>query len=75
MSQPTLFPDPVRPPMQRRSDRPRAELGHVRQLSKREAKATPLPFRDLLLDMARSCAPTGGTVRRGFSLAQNEQLP
>lgn len=37
------------------SDRPRSELTArgIRQLSKREAKATPLPFRDLLLDMAR----------------------
>jgi hypothetical protein len=34
--------------------RPRAELGHVRQLSKREAAATPAPFRDILIGMARS---------------------
>lgn len=36
------------------ADRPRAELGHVRQLQKREASATPPAFRDLLLSMARS---------------------
>lgn len=36
------------------TDRPRSELGHVAQLSKREAKATPIAFRDLLLSMARS---------------------
>jgi len=36
------------------SDRPRAELAAagIDQLSKREAKATPLPFRDLLLSIA-----------------------
>jgi hypothetical protein len=38
------------------ADRPRAELAArgIAQLSKREAKATPVPFRDLLLDMSRS---------------------
>jgi hypothetical protein len=38
------------------ADRPRAELAArgIGQLSKREAKATPIPFRDLLLAMARS---------------------
>lgn len=36
------------------ADRPRAELGHVRQLQKREASATPAAFRDLLLSIARS---------------------
>jgi hypothetical protein len=34
------------------ADRPRAELGHVRQLQKREASATPPAFRDLLLSIA-----------------------
>lgn len=36
------------------TDRPRAELAAagIGQLSKREAKATPLPFRDLLLSIA-----------------------
>ena len=43
------------------SDRPRAELADrgIRQLSSREARATPLPFRDLLIEMARN---TGGTT-------------
>jgi hypothetical protein len=38
------------------ADRPRAELAArgIGQLGKREAKATPIPFRDLLLGMARS---------------------
>lgn len=36
------------------ADRPRAELQHVRQLSKKEAKATPIAFRDLLLSIART---------------------
>lgn len=38
------------------TDRPRATLAArgIDQLSKREAKATPLPFRDLLLSIARS---------------------
>lgn len=38
------------------ADRPRAELAArgIAQLSKREAKATPIEFRDLLLSMARS---------------------
>jgi hypothetical protein len=41
------------------ADRPRAELAArgIGQLSKREAKATPLAFRDLLLSMARSVPP------------------
>lgn len=40
------------------ADRPRAELARrgIAQLGKREAKATPLPFRDLLLGIARSAA-------------------
>jgi hypothetical protein len=38
------------------TDRPRAELATmgIAQLSKREAKATPIAFRDLLVSMARS---------------------
>lgn len=38
------------------SDRPRAELAcrGIAQLSKREAKATPLAFRDVLISIARS---------------------
>jgi len=38
------------------TDRPRAELASrgIRQISKREAQATPREFRDLLIDMARS---------------------
>lgn len=38
------------------SDRPRAELAKlgIAQLSKREAKATPIAFRDMLLSIARS---------------------
>lgn len=38
------------------SDRPRSELAAlgIRQLSKREAKATPIPFRDVLLSIART---------------------
>lgn len=40
------------------SDRPRAELGHVRQLSSKEASRTPIPFRDLLLSIARSARPS-----------------
>lgn len=38
------------------ADRPRAELAArgIGQLSKREAKATPLQFRDVLLSIARS---------------------
>lgn len=36
------------------TDRPRAELGHVAQLSKKEAKATPPAFRDMLLALARN---------------------
>lgn len=41
------------------TDRPRAELEAmgIAQLSKKEAKATPLPFRDLLLSIARSVEP------------------
>lgn len=40
------------------TDRPRAELAAlgIRQLSKREAKATPLAFRDVLLSIARTAA-------------------
>lgn len=38
------------------ADRPRAELAAlgISQLTKREAKATPLPFRDLLISIAES---------------------
>ncbi len=38
------------------ADRPRVQLAAagVAQLSKREAKATPIPFRDLLLSIART---------------------
>jgi len=36
------------------SHRPRAEIQHVRQLSKKEASASPVAFRDLLISMARS---------------------
>lgn len=38
------------------TDRPRAELAAagIAQLSKREAKATPIAFRDILLNIARS---------------------
>ncbi len=38
------------------ADRPRAELAAmgIEQMQRKEAKATPEPFRDLLLDMARS---------------------
>lgn len=39
------------------ADRPRAHLGHVRQLQKREASATPPAFRDLLLGIARTAKP------------------
>lgn len=39
------------------ADRPRSQLPHVRQLQKREASATPLEFRDLLLSIARSAKP------------------
>lgn len=41
------------------ADRPRAELAAmgVAQLSKREAKATPPEFRDLLISIARSARP------------------
>jgi hypothetical protein len=44
------------------ADRPRAELAAmgIGQLSKREAKATPQAFRDLLILIARSAAPTPG---------------
>lgn len=47
------------------ADRPRAELAArgIGQLSKREAKATPIPFRDLLLDMARSVPSTHGEAQ------------
>lgn len=40
------------------ADRPRAELAAlgIGQLSKREAKATPVAFRDLLLSIARTAA-------------------
>ena len=42
------------------ADRPRAELAArgIAQLSKREAKATPPAFRDLLLSIARSATPS-----------------
>lgn len=42
------------------ADRPRAVLAAagIGQLSKREAKATPLPFRDLLLSIARAAVQT-----------------
>ncbi len=45
------------------ADRPRAELAAagIALLSKREAKATPVAFRDLLLSIARSAADTKGT--------------
>lgn len=38
------------------TDRPRAELAAlgIKQLSKREAKATPIEFRDVLISMART---------------------
>jgi hypothetical protein len=36
------------------ADRPRSQLGHVRQLQKQEASASPPEFRDLLLSIARS---------------------
>src|SRR6185295_5845489 len=41
------------------TDRPRSELAArgIGQLSKREAKATPIEFRDLLLSIARSARP------------------
>lgn len=41
------------------SDRPRAELAAmgIDQLGRKEAKATPLPFRDLLISIARSARP------------------
>lgn len=41
------------------ADRPRAELAErgIAQLSKREAKATPIAFRDLLLSIARTAQP------------------
>jgi hypothetical protein len=39
------------------ADRPRSQLGHVRQLQKREASASPIEFRDLLLSIARSATP------------------
>jgi len=40
------------------TDRPRAELkaAGIRQLSKKEAKATPIRFRDLLVEMARGAS-------------------
>lgn len=43
------------------ADRPRAELAArgIGQLGKREAKATPLAFRDLLIDLARNSGPRG----------------
>lgn len=42
------------------TDRPRAELAAlgIAQLSKREAKATPNAFRDLLLSIARTAKPS-----------------
>lgn len=42
------------------TDRPRAELAAqgIDQLSKKEAKATPLEFRDLLLSIAHTAAPS-----------------
>lgn len=41
------------------ADRPRAELAArgIGQLSKKEAKATPHPFRDILLSIARAAVP------------------
>jgi hypothetical protein len=36
------------------ADRPRSQLGHVRQLQSKEAAATPIAFRDILIGMARS---------------------
>jgi len=46
------------------ADRPRAELAAlgIAQLSKREAKATPPAFRDMLLAMARSAQKSEVTV-------------
>lgn len=44
---------PAQPEAWVSTDRPRAGLA-VAQLSKREAKATPIAFRDVLLSMARS---------------------
>lgn len=44
------------------SDRPRSQLGHVRQLQKREANATPIAFRDLLLSIARNKAEGHASV-------------
>ena len=38
------------------SDRPRSELGHVRQLCRGESSKTPPAFRDLLLSIARSAS-------------------
>lgn len=52
------------------ADRPRAELAArgIAQLSKREAKATPIPFRDLLLAMARSVTSLEGDQRDRLSV-------
>lgn len=49
------------------ADRPRAELAAmgIAQLSKREAKATPPAFRDLLLEIARSANQTPNTKLSG----------
>jgi hypothetical protein len=39
------------------ADRPRSDLAHVRQLSKKESAASPIEFRDLLLSIARTADP------------------
>jgi len=52
------------------TDRPRSELAHVKQLSKKAAKATPEAFRDALIALARHSAsdaptqagPVGGAL-------------
>ncbi len=62
------------------ADRPRAELAAqgIRQLQKREASATTLEFRDLLLSIARTASPMSyapAQVRREREPKANEAIP
>jgi hypothetical protein len=66
-------------------ERRRSQRGTIQRLAKRAAAATPIPFRDVLIEMARSVeaqrdpsdadsATTGSVSREGFGRLVGEQL-
>lgn len=58
--------DPSPPEAWISSDRPRSQLSTVKQLAGQKSKRTPLAFRDLLLDMARSVEDDRKQERRRY---------